>query len=280
MPGVHPLIFVRGMASGLRLSHDGTRLLFVSSRGDHSLIGTYTFASKALLWIDPGASLDHDAVWSPDDKAIAFVRETPIVSPIADRWMREGAPWSIRIADAQTGKGRETWHADNGPGSLFHEVVARDQIGWMDDGQIVFPWEAERLDAPLRPQGRWLRHAPSADAGGSLRSTPFAARGNTILFSANVPTTAEDADRRHVWSIDLGHPAAPTALTHGVGIETSPVMAERRGAGVSGRWACASTGTHAAGGRRRPKAVCADAGSREVSGRTVCDTAAGHLSGR
>ena len=223
MPGVHPLIFVRGMASGLRLSHDGTRLLFVSSRGDHSLIGTYTFASKALLWIDPGASLDHDAVWSPDDKAIAFVRETPIVSPIADRWMREGAPWSIRIADAQTGKGSEAWHADNGPGSLFHEVVARDQIEWMDDGQIVFPWEAggwTRLYA-LKVGGSGV---PRLLTPGEFEVDTVAARGNTILFSANVPTTAEDADRRHVWSIDLSHPAAPTALTHGVGIETSPVM--------------------------------------------------------
>ncbi len=222
-PGVHQLLFVRGMASGLRLSPDGTRLLFVSSRGDHSLIGVYTFASSSLLWIDPGVSLDHDAIWSPDGRSIAFVRETPIVSPIADRWMREGAPWSIRIADAQTGQGREVWHADAGPGSLFHAVTAHDQLFWMNNGEIVFPWEAggwTRLYA-LSPKAST---APHLLTPGEFEVDAVAAQGSTVLFSANVPTTAQDADRRHVWSVDLTRPAAPVALTRGVGIETSPVL--------------------------------------------------------
>ncbi len=232
-PGVHQLLFARGIANGLRLSPDGTRLLFVSVRGDHSFIGVYTFATRTLQWMDPGVGLDHDAIWSPDGTSIAFIREVPIVSPIADRWLRAGAPWSIHVADASTGQGREVWTADPGPGSLFHAVSAHDQLTWTPDGRIVFPWE----------KGGWTRlYALSADSPrtakpgntapctlltpGDFEVNGVAALGDTLLFSANssAPAQPADPDRRHVWVVELAHSDRVGALTAGNSIETEPVL--------------------------------------------------------
>ena len=35
----------------------------------------------------------------------------------------------------------QVWAADKGTGSLFHEMVAKNQLLWMADNRIVFPWE-------------------------------------------------------------------------------------------------------------------------------------------
>ncbi|WP_419804807.1 S9 family peptidase [Terriglobus sp.] len=229
--GVRQLLFVRGAARGLRLSPDGTQLAFVSGRGDHSFVGVYTFAARALTWMDPGTGLDHDPVWSPGGKQIAFVREVPIVSPIADRWMRDGAPWSIRIADVQTGSGHERWHADAGPGSLFHEVSARDQLIWTEGGSLLFPWEKTgfvQLYHVATQGDRAAEPASFAPAGAAVNweVDSVAADGKRVVFSANEHgSDAGDAERRHLWFASTGAgDAPPIPLTSGREIETSPAM--------------------------------------------------------
>ncbi len=224
--GVHQLLFVRGTASGLRLSPDGTRLLFVSERGDHNLIGVYTIATATLQWIDPGVDLDHDAIWSPDGQSVAFVREVPILSPIADRWLREGAPWSIRVASVATGRGREVWHADPGPGSLFHAAGASDQLIWTADDRLVFPWEKggwTRLYVLPASAGQAGNPAATLLTPGDFEVQDFVVSGSMLLFSANNGARdPADTDRLHLWSLSLPGDARPVTLTHGSGIETKP----------------------------------------------------------
>src|SRR5262249_17254240 len=133
---------------------------------------------------------------------------------------REGQPWSIRIADAGTGKGQEIWHADSGSGSVFHEGVADNQVIWAAGDRIIFPWE----------RGGWLHLYSVPVTGGSAKLlTPGnfeveyfgrSESGHKIFFSSN----QDDIDRRHVWRVS---PTGdhPEAVTSGTGIETAPVLA-------------------------------------------------------
>src|SRR5205807_5245651 len=59
------LVHARGSAQSLRWSPDGSKLAFVSSRGDHGFVGVYDVATKALRFLDPSVDDDGEPVWSP-----------------------------------------------------------------------------------------------------------------------------------------------------------------------------------------------------------------------
>ena len=129
----------RGGLGSLRFSRDGKQLAFVSDRGDHAYVGVYDFEARAIRWMDPGVDRDGEPVFSPDGRSLAFLR-IPAVKPVLFVPEREGEPWSIRVAEVGTGKGREVFRADKGTGSVFRGAVADNQILWAGD-RLVFPWE-------------------------------------------------------------------------------------------------------------------------------------------
>jgi dipeptidyl aminopeptidase/acylaminoacyl peptidase len=213
---------VRGGARRLRFSPDGSKLAFVSDRGDHSFVGLYDVATRTVRWIDPSVDNDGEPVWSPDGSRLAFLR-VPTSSRMTLFHPNPSArPWSILVADAATGRARTVWRAEPGPGSAFAEMVAANQLLWTADDRIVFPWERDG----------WL-HLYSVPAGGGavtavtlltpgefeIESVNLTPDRRQILFSSN----QGDIDRRHLWRVD---PAGgrPVALTHGTGIEWLPVM--------------------------------------------------------
>jgi dipeptidyl aminopeptidase/acylaminoacyl peptidase len=213
------LIHANGNCSSLRWSPDGSKLAFVSHRGDHSFIGVFDVVTRSLTYLDPGVDNDREPAWSPDSHKVAFVR-LPVAKgnlPFSPR--REGEPWSIRIADAITGKGQQVWRAEAGTGSVFHEVVADNQLIWAGGDHIVFPWE----------RTGWMHlYSVPVGGGGAKLLTPgnFEVEyvsadpaGHEIVFSSN----QDDIDRRHVWKVSpVGD--RPESLTSGAGIETSPVL--------------------------------------------------------
>src|SRR5207249_1964738 len=174
---------------------DGSKLAFVSSRGDHGFVGVYDVATKALKFLDASVDDDGEPVWSPDGAQLAFIR-VPAGEPALPFTPRRAAPpWSIRVVNLATGRGREVWKADTGRGSAFRGIVAEDQLLWGAGSRLVFPWEKD---------GWTHLYAVPSSGGAATLLTPgtfevehvaLAPDGREVVFSSN----QDDSDRRHVW---------------------------------------------------------------------------------
>ena len=212
------LFMARGVIDSLRFSPDGTRLAFVSNRGDHSFIGVYTFAHQTLRWLDANMSLDFDPRWSPDGTRVAFLRVPPTHEEISIVPHRTGDPWSIRVANLAAQSVIEVYRAPLGAGSVFHALSS--------DAQLV--WSGEHLVFPAENDG-WLHFYSVPAAGGEARLLtpgPFeieyasaSADGATIVYAGN----AGDMDRRHLWRLRPAN-GSLEPLTSGAGIETEPAV--------------------------------------------------------
>jgi len=201
------IVHTRGVSSNLRWSLDGSQLAFVSTRGDHAFIGVYKPGDRSVKYLDPSTDRDGSPVWSVDSRRVAFVRIPSVTRSGGARPVREElTPWSIRIADVSTGAGREVWHAEKGPGSVHHAMVAEDQLFWGDGDRIAFPWERS---------GYLHLYSVSAEGGPATELTPgdnfeiehvsLNENRRELLFSSN----QDDIDRRHIWRIAVtgGRPA-------------------------------------------------------------------------
>jgi dipeptidyl aminopeptidase/acylaminoacyl peptidase len=220
LDGAKPVEAVRAKTSSseLQWAPDGSALAFTSNRGDHSFVGVFRVASKSVTYLDPSVDRDSSPVWSPDGKNVAFLRRA-YSSAISVGPVREAAtPWSIRVADASTGSGREAWHADKGPGSAFRGIDADWQLFWADGNRLVFPWE----------QDGWLHLYSVPAAGGraqlltpgdfEIEHVSLSRNRRDVLFSSN----QDDIDRRHVWRV-AATGGKPSALQSEESIEWEPV---------------------------------------------------------
>ncbi|HLK66441.1 MAG TPA: prolyl oligopeptidase family serine peptidase [Bryobacteraceae bacterium] len=220
LPGKSVVVKARGNCSHPRWSPDGTRVIFTEARGDHSLIGMYDTAAGSLRFLDPSTDYDSEAEWSPDGRGVAFLRiPSSGLRPVRQA-EREGLPWSIRVAAADTATGREIWRAREGRGSVFRNVTAANQILWTGNGRIVFPWEGD---------GWTHLYSVAVEGGAATLLTPGdfevedvapAAGRREIVFSSN----QGDIDRRHLWKVAAAG-GSVVALSSGPGIECKPAPA-------------------------------------------------------
>jgi dipeptidyl aminopeptidase/acylaminoacyl peptidase len=215
------LFDLRGGENALRWRPDGTQVAFVSSRGDHSFIGIYDFATDRVTFPDPSADIDSEPVWSPDGSRLAYVRRPNVRVRPPFTPQREGYPWSIRVLDVATATVEEVWRAEPGPGSVFigNLPVVENKLWWAAGDQIVFPWE----------RGGWIRlYALDLASGttrlltpgdGEVENVTLSKDRRTLFYSSN----SGDAERRHLWRTEIASGRA-TQLTAGDGVEWSPVQ--------------------------------------------------------
>jgi dipeptidyl aminopeptidase/acylaminoacyl peptidase len=211
-------------AAEVEWSPDGSKLAFVSDRGNHSFIAVYDFTARSLTYLDPTVDRDRDPVWSPDGKQVAFIRNLAGGGggggSRGGRGGGGGDSWSVRVATVADGVGRQIWMADRGTGSVFHPMVAERQLAWSAADRLVFPWEKDG----------WLHlYSVPVEGGAPTLLTPgnfeveyvsFSHDSKEIIFASN----QDDIDRRHIWRVSTaGGP--PRSVTSGEGLEWSPALA-------------------------------------------------------
>jgi dipeptidyl aminopeptidase/acylaminoacyl peptidase len=218
-------IVVRGKNHPIDWSPDGSLLLFVSDRGDHSFIGIYDAKTQTVKFLAPSVDTDKDPVWSTDGKHVAFIRQPAVPRDMPDGYFIEPDrphPWSIWVADVATESAREAWHS--GPAMQdSYPYMAQDTGGgvvhWAGDDQLVFASEAD---------GWQHLYSISLNGGSAKLLTPgdceveqwsFAKDQKTVFFNSN----CGDLDRRHIWSVSSDGKNL-NQLTHGDGVEWRPVV--------------------------------------------------------
>ncbi len=217
------MIATNGSSGGIVWAPDGSRVAFVSNRGDHSFIGVYRGPQTPVTWIAPSTSRDSMPRWSPDGTRLVFVRRPgaggaplPVLEP-------RHSPWALWTADVASGDARVLWTA---PQTLRGSPPTTD-------GGINLHWAARDRIVYLSYEDGWphLYSIPS-NGGSPLLLTPgeymaehirMSPDGNALVFSANAGDTPNDIDRRHVVRVPVDR-AAPEVLTPGSGLEWSPVV--------------------------------------------------------
>ena len=219
-------IVVRGKNAPVEWSPDGGRLLFVSSRDDHSFIGIYDPAADTVRFLAPSVDSDANPVWSMDGKRVAFVRQPAVPRDIPEGYFIQPDrphPWAVWVGDVETLQAREIWHSG---------AELQDSYPYMaeDTGGGVLNWAAEgRLVLASEADGWQHLYSLPADGGAPRLLTPgnceveqwsFTKDKKTVLFNSN----CGDVDRRHIWrvQIDSGEPQELTS-SKSEGIEWNPV---------------------------------------------------------
>jgi dipeptidyl aminopeptidase/acylaminoacyl peptidase len=202
-----------------RWSPDGYHVAFVSKREDHSFIGICDVGGDEVRYLAPSVDRDVMPRWSPDGKHVAFVR-LPGIEAKVPLIPERPVPWSIWVADAQTGKASRIWQSGEKPNDSFPELTAETSFHFVTNDRLLFASE----------QDGWNHLYSIAMPGGSPRLlTPgnfevedvfVPENGKSVVYSSN----QDDVDRRHIWRVDV-ESGTPTPVTSGETVEWNPVLA-------------------------------------------------------
>lgn len=214
----------RGNQSQIRWSPDGNKIVFTSSRSDHSFIGIYDFTTKAIHFIDPSIDLDDEPAWSPDGQQLVFRRSPSVKNSLPFTPKREGYPWSIKSYNVTTGMTKEVWKADLGTGSVStNEIpVVDNQLLWATDNHLIFPWE----------KNGWQQlYTLNLTSGETKILTPGEGEVENVILSKNLQTiyyttNIGDINRRHIWKVDV-KTGSPVLLSKTKNSEWSPVETDK-----------------------------------------------------
>ena len=216
-----PLVVDEGGIRSATFSPDGRRIVFVSQRGNHALIGVYDVVATTVTWMAPSFDGDTSPVFSPDGTRVAFARQpTEKRAPFVSR--RSGLPWSIWVADAATGAGHRVWTADEGAGSVYHSTLTSEGLLWAAGDRLVFVWEKTGWLQPYSVGAGGGAARPLASGAAELAYMTLTPDRRRVLFASN----QGDIDRLHIWTADPGQGGATPLAAAAEGIEAFPQAAD------------------------------------------------------
>jgi dipeptidyl aminopeptidase/acylaminoacyl peptidase len=215
--------YARGDSGDLQWSPDGSRLAFVSGRGDHSFIGVYTNDSTPVLYLTPSTSRDSSPRWSPDGKRIVFVRRPGaggVPEPILEQ---RPQAWALWTADATSGEGQERWKSPFTLRGSLPTTHGETNLHWAAAGRIVFlsymdGWP--HLYSIDEKGGEPLLLIPGNYMAEYISISPDR---RYLVFAGNAGSDDDDIDRRHVVKVPVDK-ADPVVLTPGKGLEWTPFV--------------------------------------------------------
>ncbi len=219
------LFTTRGIVGSLAWNTEGSALLFVSNRGDHSIIGIYSNATTPIQWVAPSFAFDESPHWSLDNKKIVFTRRPGAGGEPDSMLVKKHRPWSIYIADLSTNKAILLWKAPKTLRGSVPTTHGGTNLHWAAGDRIVF----------LSYQDGWPHlYSIAATSGTPLLLTSgnfmcehiqLSSDKKYLTFSANTGKDKLDIERRHAVKVSVDK-ADMKVLTQGNGLEWTPILTD------------------------------------------------------
>ncbi len=217
------MFFARGTSESPVWSPDGSKLAFVSGRGDYSFITVYATDSTPLQYLAPSTNRDGMPRWSPDGAKIAFVRQPGRGGAAQNPLEPTPQPWSIWVGDVATGEARVVWKSPETLRGSVPRTLGGPNLNWAAGDRLVF----------LADLDNWphLYSVPLSGGDASLLTpgdfmveyVALTPDRKSIVYNANTGTDKNDSERRHLFRVPVDQ-GRPQAITGGTGMEWAPVV--------------------------------------------------------